>query len=154
GAIQQLEGVLGVNAADTVEDIERELERDSLIAAAEWPAIVSALAEGSKSDVELAVRIQLMARSTGADRYRTCLEVFCTQKLQPQKSLVTKAIEKKYPDLAESLKAEQERFCKLLGRRLAINVRDRTRALITIADEVLRRYNAEKDRRGLLDYDD
>ena len=32
--------------------------------------------------------------------------------------------------------------------------RDRTAALLTIADAVIARYRAEKERRGLLDYDD
>ena len=36
----------------------------------------------------------------------------------------------------------------------AVVCRDRTAALLTIADAVIARYRAEKDRRGLLDYDD
>ncbi len=42
----------------------------------------------------------------------------------------------------------------LRERRKAIACRDRTAALVTIADAVISRYQAEKDRRGLLDYDD
>ena len=42
----------------------------------------------------------------------------------------------------------------LFERRNAIACRDRTKALLTIADAVISRYQAEKDRRGLLDYDD
>ena len=44
--------------------------------------------------------------------------------------------------------------CALLERRKAVACRDRTAALLTIADAVISRYQAEKDRRGLLDYDD
>ena len=50
--------------------------------------------------------------------------------------------------------AEQHRVCALIERHRAIAVRDRTAALVTIADAVLVRYRSEKDRRGLLDYDD
>jgi len=39
-------------------------------------------------------------------------------------------------------------------RRKALACRNRTAALITIADAVISRYQAAKDRRGLLDYDD
>ncbi|MGH7248709.1 MAG: UvrD-helicase domain-containing protein, partial [Pseudomonadota bacterium] len=56
--------------------------------------------------------------------------------------------------LVERLCAEQERVCALLDRRRAAACRDRSEALLTVAYEVLRRYQKEKERRGLLDYDD
>ena len=49
---------------------------------------------------------------------------------------------------------EQERLVPLLERRKALACRDRTAALVTIADAVISRYRAAKDRRGVLDYDD
>ena len=49
---------------------------------------------------------------------------------------------------------EQRRLVDLLARRRAVMLRDRTVALVTIADTVLARYHAEKERRGLLDFDD
>ena len=45
-------------------------------------------------------------------------------------------------------------MCALIARRRAIETRERTAALVTIAHEVIARYRAEKTRRGLLDYDD
>jgi ATP-dependent helicase/nuclease subunit A len=44
--------------------------------------------------------------------------------------------------------------CALIARRRAVETRERTAALVTIAHEVIARYRAEKNRRGLLDYDD
>src|SRR5262249_25071538 len=52
------------------------------------------------------------------------------------------------------LSAERGRLLGLLQRRHAVATRDRTAALISIASEVILRYRAEKERRGLLDYDD
>ena len=52
------------------------------------------------------------------------------------------------------LGAEQARICGILDRRNAVICRDRSAALLTVADAVLTRYAAEKGRRGLLDYDD
>ena len=46
------------------------------------------------------------------------------------------------------------RICELCERRRAILTRDRTRALLTLALDVLDRYAAQKNRRGLLDFDD
>ena len=41
-----------------------------------------------------------------------------------------------------------------MAREFAIRARDRSAALITVAAAVIRRYRAEKERRGLLDYED
>src|SRR5207253_6655898 len=49
---------------------------------------------------------------------------------------------------------EQKRLVGLVARRRAVRARERTAALVTVADAVTGRYRAEKDRRGLLDYDD
>src|SRR5262249_22537721 len=42
----------------------------------------------------------------------------------------------------------------LMERRKAVGCRDRTAALLAIADAVISHYQAAKDRRGLLDYND
>ena len=42
----------------------------------------------------------------------------------------------------------------MLAREFALRARDRSAALITVAAAVIERYRAEKDRRGLLDYED
>ena len=52
------------------------------------------------------------------------------------------------------LNAEQDRVCKLLAREFALRARDRSAALITVAAAVIERYRREKERRGLLDYED
>src|SRR5947207_231131 len=70
------------------------------------------------------------------------------------KRRVTRVIENIDRELAERLQAEAARLAALVDRRKAAACRDRTAALITIADEVISRYQAAKDRRGLLDYDD
>ena len=50
--------------------------------------------------------------------------------------------------------AEQDRVCQLLAREFALRARDRSAALITVAAAVIERYRAEKERHGLLDYED
>ena len=49
---------------------------------------------------------------------------------------------------------ERTRIIALCEQRRAILSRDRTRALLTLSVEVINRYEAEKNRRSLLDYDD
>ena len=65
-----------------------------------------------------------------------------------------KALADRYPEWLARLQDEQARICALLDREHALNARERTRALIIIAKEVIDRYLCEKERRALLDYDD
>ena len=109
------------------------------------------LAQGGKTDAEQARRFAL-ARLSRSDRVETYLDIFCTSDRAPRKSIVTKSI--KDAGLIERLDAEQARVCALLDRLRAVICRDRSAALVTVAYAVLTRYQEEKARRGLLDYDD
>jgi ATP-dependent helicase/nuclease subunit A len=150
-AVLQLSRALGVAPGDTRDKVEAAFFEETLIASSEWPTVAAALAEGSKTDSEQGQRFAALASLRSVNDY---LHIFCTSDLSPRKNVVTKTIEKKHPSLFQRLLAEQERVCALLDRRRAIICRDRSAALLTIAAEVIARYQHEKDRRGLLDYDD
>jgi ATP-dependent helicase/nuclease subunit A len=151
-AIAGLSRALGIAPEDSLESIEAEFFTGSSMPESEWPAIAAALLGGSKTDAEQAQRFAALVSLTGANRIEPYLEIFCTDEGNPRKSIVTKAI--KDARLVERLNAEQARVCEILERRNAVICRDRSGALLTVADAVLRRYAAEKERRGLLDYDD
>ena len=151
-ALANLSKSLGVDPADDAAKIEAEYFTRSLIAPSEWPALAKILAEGSKTDIDQAGRFAGLAALSDAERVVSYLQIFCTGEGTPRKSIVTRAI--KDPALVERLCREQERICALLERRRAVACRDRSAALLTIAYEVLQRYLKEKERRGLLDYDD
>jgi ATP-dependent helicase/nuclease subunit A len=155
-AMAQLSVALGIDPGESREGIEDEFWADSPIEASEWPAIAAVLAGGSQTDREQGDRFLALAEKAGAERLDTYLEIFCTAKpaLTPRRNIVTRAIQQNYPNLCEQLAAEQARVGALLERRRAVACRDRTAALLTIADAVLQRYQAQKDRRGLLDYED
>ena len=148
-----LSRALGIAPDDTLESVEAEFFTGSSMPGKEWPAIAAALLGGSKTDAEQAQRFAALVGLTGANRIELYLEIFCTDEGNPRKSIVDpKAI--KDARLVERLNAEQARVCEILERRNAVICRDRSGALLTVADAVLRRYAAEKERRGLLDYDD
>jgi len=151
-ALANLSTSLGVDPSDDVAKIEAEYFSGALIAPSAWPALAKTLAQGNKTDIEKASRFDSLATLTDTERADAYLQIFCTGGGTPRKSIVTKAI--KDAALVERLYAEQERICALLERRRAVACRDRSAALLTIAYEVLERYLKEKERRGLLDYDD
>ena len=151
-AIAGLSRALGIAPEETLESVEALFFAGSLIPPLEWPAIAAVLSEGNKTDCEQARRFTTLTTLSGANRIELYLEIFCTDEGNPRKSIVTKAI--KDARLIELLGAEQKRVCDILDRRNAVICRDRSAALLIVADAVLTRYAAQKERRGLLDYDD
>src|SRR6266404_933532 len=153
-AIAALCGTLGVAADDTIERVESEMTDGPIFPASQWPQAAKVLAQGGKSDQEQARRLLAASAAGAPQRAVFCQQVFVTGKLEPRQQILTRATELAGPALAERLCRERERMLSLIERRKAGVSRDRTAALITIADAVLSRYQAVKDRRGQLDYDD
>ena len=95
----------------------------------------------------------------GADRRGTRRESIsrCSSRrnLEPRTSLVTQGLPGPTSRLCRAPVPGAARACLpwRSGARPSA-CRDRTAALVTIADAVISRYQAAKDRRGLLDYDD
>ena len=151
-AIAALSGALGIAPHDTIDSVEAEFFAGSLIAPSEWSAIAATLTQGSKNDCDQARRFGVLAALSGSERVETYLEIFCTDQGTPRQTIATRAI--KDPALVEQLCAERARVHGVLGRRNAVVCRDRSAALLTVASAVLARYHDEKERRGLVDYDD
>ncbi|MEA2873417.1 MAG: ATP-dependent helicase/nuclease subunit [Hyphomicrobiales bacterium] len=154
GAIAELSRALGVRPDETTDAIAEEFFSASLIAPSEYPPVIATLEQGLKGDKEHAARFDSLRLLDGVERVRAYQSIFCTAELEPRKNIVSKGIRDRNPSLFQRLLAEQERVCGLIARRRAVETRERTAALVTIAHEVIARYRAEKNRRGLLDYDD
>jgi ATP-dependent helicase/nuclease subunit A len=153
-ALAELSRTLGVAPDETRETLEQEFFSHSLIPAAEWPELIEILDSGTVSDKKHIAALEAARNAAGRDRVDNYLKVFCTTELKPRANIVTKKIAEKHPDWLARLVDEQDRVCKLLARERAFAARERTKALVTIAAEVIARYKHEKERRALLDYDD
>ncbi|MGB7259636.1 MAG: UvrD-helicase domain-containing protein, partial [Pseudolabrys sp.] len=154
-AIDELNRTFGLTAADTLQSLESEYLSGSAIAETEWPVLIAALAASKNStDRTHADRLVAAQRASGRDRAEFYLDVFCTGERKGRASVVTKPFAKEHPEWAERLAQEQTRVCALVAKEFAVRARDRSAALLTVAAAVIDRYRAEKDRRGLLDYED
>ncbi len=151
-AIAALSRSLGIATDDTIAAVEREMTEGALLPVTQWAAVADILAQGSTSDQEQAGRLKRALAANGVQRTQRYLEFFFTAQLEPRQRLTTRAIADRL--LVEQLNAECKRLMDLVERRKAIACRERTAALLTIADAVISRYQTAKDRRGLLDYDD
>src|SRR5262249_34995537 len=135
-AIAALCGALGVSADDTIECVESEMTEGPLFPASQWRAAAEVLAGGAKSDQDHARRLADALAAAGSERAGIYLQIFLTGKLEPRQQLITRAIETDNPSLAERLCGERQRILALVERRKALACRDRTAALVTIADAV------------------
>ena len=152
-AMAQLSAALGIDADDDIEAVEKEIVDGPHLPRRNGPPSPprSARAARTTRNNPRASWKPLAAPAAQVDKY---LCVFFTKDNGPRKSAITRTLAGKYPDLATGSLAEQARLEALVARRKAVICRDRTAALVAIAREVIAHYGAEKDRRGLLDYDD
>jgi len=153
-AVATLSTILGVDPDMTLADIDDQIVNGPILPRADWAELAAVCRESSSRDQEQCERLTLAARATGAERVDAYVKVFIDTKSQPRGNLLTKPLAKKHPALALRLIDEQSRVLRLREQRNAVICRERSSALLTIAHEVLSRYQQEKDRRGLLDYDD
>jgi ATP-dependent helicase/nuclease subunit A len=155
GALAQLSAALGVGRDESAAEIDAAIFKDSPIANSEWATIGAALTGGSANDKKQGALFHALATLDGTELIETYLDIFCTKKRDKTKERVaTGAIEKANPDLCHRLNDERDRVWALLLRKRAIEARDRSAALITVAHTVIARFRVEKIRRGLLDYND
>jgi ATP-dependent helicase/nuclease subunit A len=153
-ALANLSRSLDLAPGDSRDKVETEFLSASHIPETEWPALTDALAQGSKTDYSHIDALEAARKADGRERIDEYLKIFCTTAGEMRKNVVTKKIIEQFPQWHARLVKEQDRLRALLARERALATRDRTAALITIAKAVIDRYAAEKDKRGLLDYDD
>ncbi|MGY8676817.1 double-strand break repair helicase AddA [Bradyrhizobium sp. UFLA05-153] len=153
-AAAEMAAVLGVDAADRMEDIELEILDGPFLPRSRWDDIAFALEDGSKSDNDQAGRLRAAKLFSGSAQVDAYLSVFLTDEKLPRKAVLTKKFGDHNPSVARLFEAEAQRLGGLIERRRAVTVRDRTEALLHIATAAAANYRREKQERGLLDYDD
>jgi ATP-dependent helicase/nuclease subunit A len=154
-AMRELSQALGIQPEETMREIDAMFFNDSVISASEWTAIAAAFSQGSTTDKDQSARFAALGKLAGTDRLEVYFDIFCTDKQEKKRArLATKTIQNNEPDLYARLSREQDRVWALIEHRRTIETRDRSVALFTIAYAVIERFRAEKNRRGLLDYQD
>jgi ATP-dependent helicase/nuclease subunit A len=151
----QLSQILGLAPDDSLAKVDAAMFNDSLIPNSEWAVVGAAFSGGSKTDMEQGTRFHALATLNGTELLDTYLDIFCTSKREKTRErIATSAMQTNHPDLCRRLHAERDRVWSMVQRKRAIETRDRSSALFTIAYAVIARFRAEKDRQGLLDYED
>src|SRR5215212_10061850 len=153
-ALAQVSVALGVDVADTIEVVDREIVDGPYLPRSRWKEVAGKLATSGKSDADQAARLSQGSIFTGSEQVDKYLGVFLTDERTPRKTIFSKKFCDNHPAIARWADAESLRIGPLIERRRAITIRDRTRALLQIATVAAANYRHEKQERGLLDYDD
>ncbi len=156
-----LRQTLGLAKNRDVAAIEREIAADG-IAPGRWNAIADVLDLGISNDKECADKFRqafsdyqnLSSGGPFESFFKTYRSIFFIDKGTPRKSIITNGLAAEHPSVADELRAEQLRLERLCSERTSAATLERTRALITIAKAVSKRYAEEKASRGILDFDD
>jgi ATP-dependent helicase/nuclease subunit A len=150
-----LGAALGIGPDDTEPSLAAELVAKAILPASEWSPVAETIEHLSTkvTDRDAAQRLRQAASDPKLyiDAYRA---IFFTKDGDRRKAILTKAVRDAEPALAARFDAEQERLVDLQRRQKAAALRDRTAALLTLAQAVLGRVEAEKAMRGALDFDD
>ena len=152
GLREELYASLGLAPEDTASSvIDQALAHiDEASAAAALEAFSSST---SKTDQTRAEHLRLALQEQSWEHY---CKVFLTDKSEPrsERALATNAVKKAEPAVWDWLLSEQQRIVAAEDRRKAALTAETSDALFTLASRILLDFQAEKERRGQLDYDD
>lgn len=96
----------------------------------------------------------LFGESKGEPSAAELRAIFFTDKGQPRARLLTKAQKDKHPGLDEIMRAEQDRLVTLEQTITAARLVERSEAVLDVLAAIARRYENDKRRQALLDFDD
>ena len=140
-----------VGVTDTASAIERQLLEETLLV----PAVLRDMGErlggrpdGTRTSDALA---RLDPDRPSLDGLR---KVFFTDKGEPRSRLLLKAEQAAHPDRHDLLLAEQARLIALEARLTGALLVERSEAVLDVVSAIVARYEAEKRRHALLDFDD
>ncbi len=153
-AAAQLSEALGIKPGDTLEAVEAAIVDGPHLPSSEWMSVAETCKTGTSRDKDQASRLLEAIATTGRTRIDAYLKFFFGAEGKVRAALITNGLAGQYPGLADALSKEKARLVLQCEKRKAVMIRDRTLGLTALAIDVIERYRNEKNRRGLLDYDD
>ncbi len=155
GAVTAMRKHLGLAAGETEANIITAACHDSAVDCATLRHAVKALAGGTVTDQKRSAGIAawIEAVETRVTIFETYTTQFLTADGTIRKVLATKSVAA-IAGVSDSLQQEAERLLALVARVRAARTAEASAALMRIGEHVLALYEAEKVRRGVMDYDD
>ncbi len=159
--IKNVRALLSVSADETPESVIALASENEAFDELGLRLALTALAGGSKTDQERAAVLQNwleQGERTYTD-FETYVGAFLTAKwhhgaIEVRKSLITKKPAENNPGVKEILEQEAGRLARVLLHWRAVSVARSTTGLLVLGEALLATYQAQKEERALLDYDD
>ncbi|MFC4271731.1 double-strand break repair helicase AddA [Sneathiella chungangensis] len=154
--ISALAKKIGIDEALTEEHLITRASRETTFDAPSLRRAVDRLLMGSKTDVAMAEMMApwLLKPEQRPALFWSYVSAFFTQTGHIRAKLATKKVSDAWPEILDILGAEAERLQKVRETIRKARVLASTAALIRLGMALVDRYEAEKARRGRLDYDD
>ncbi|MET0597124.1 MAG: double-strand break repair helicase AddA [Mesorhizobium sp.] len=145
-----------------------DTDSEATIVGAAWPdayfnepfchALVARAVRAGKANAEIFGRALLaacQAHTPGTRLARLC-DAFLTKEQQPRsvRQIASKGVADHFPDFAERFTPMAERVREAADRLALFRMLEGTRAALTLADWLIRRYEQLKSGRGFLDFND
>ena len=122
---------------------------------------VDKLSSGSNSDIERSLKIKqwLESETNLLENFELYADAFLTTNrhngpIEIRKTLITKKVSNIDPNLKNFLQKEAGRLVKIIHRVRSATISETTKALFLLSDALLTSYQAQIERRALVDYDD
>ncbi|MDE1151783.1 MAG: double-strand break repair helicase AddA [Micavibrio sp.] len=117
---------------------------------------LSALLGGGKTDNDKAGRLQpwLEQPANRAAHYHNYCRAFFTGAGEPYAKMATKAVEAVYPDISAVMQREAERLLAVNDRLRSVRLANLNAALLTVAADMVGRYERYKRQTDQLDFED
>jgi len=147
---------LGLAANDSIASIEREILERGKFPRSEWTSVAATFQPLGGHAATAARKFTEAAALTGNDAVDVYLSIFFTDEGEPRKDSgfgAAKALAG-ISELRDRLFAERERLQPYWNRIRAIRECERSCALLSLANDVVARYETAKERRGVLDFAD
>jgi ATP-dependent helicase/nuclease subunit A len=153
--IATLGDLFGLLPGETEAALTLAIVEEAGLPRTEWAGVAETLLHLSdaKTDKDVATALR-EAERTPERRAELYERIFLTADGGPRQRLVTKAVATRDPALCAILERERARLADLRQKRKAAQLRDGTAALLTLAQAICERVEAEKAARGALDFAD
>jgi len=153
--ISNLSKTFGLTPGETREDLLDVAIGTAGPVPATLDSLIELFSAGSSNDVKSAGKLNdIQALKIPERQFELYKSLFFIGSGAPRKNLITKKLGEENPDIKQFLETEQERIAALNEKLSSLRITENTGALLRIADKILSVYEASKNARALLDYDD
>ncbi|MCQ2741646.1 MAG: UvrD-helicase domain-containing protein, partial [Alphaproteobacteria bacterium] len=147
--INFLASTLKIDASETVENLEQNFWRN--LPLDEIKILINALEAGTETSKKNAAKLSAAIKAENLEDY---IPIFLTKDLTLQSKLLVKNSLSAFPQSQTIAKTEADRIITFINNKTAADLLAHTKAVLTLAEEMLSLYRKHKKAQSKMDYND